>query len=128
MGKAERGRQNDLHLEWLKNDMITWLPKLIVYRGQQTDDKARLEEPCRRALFGQRWIIFGNKNRQIRLDERYTDEIRLICTDYIPVPNFSVLKSNDTWLLNERNFAISQSAKTTELESKLIEGLNFNLG
>ena len=87
-----------------------------------------MEEPCRRAFFGQRWIVFGNKNRQIRLDERYTDEIRLICTDYIPVPNFSVLKSNDTWLLNERNFAISQSAKTTELESKLIEGLNFNLG
>ena len=70
---------------------------------------------------------FRKQNRQIRLDERYTDEIRLIGTEYIPVPNFSVLKSNDTWLLNERNFAISQSAKTTELESKLIEGLNFNL-
>ena len=61
---------------------------------------------------------FRKQNRQIRLDERYTDEIRLICTEYIPVPNFSVLKSNDTWLLNERNFAISQSAKTTELELK----------
>ena len=82
-----------------------------------------MEEPCRRALFGQRWIVFGNKNRQIRLDERYTDEIRLICTDYIQSRISVFLKSNDAWLLNERNFAISQSAKTTELESKLIEGL-----
>ncbi len=68
---------------------------------------------------------FRKQNRQIRLDERYTDEIRLICTDYIQSRISVFLKSNDTWLLNERNFAISQSAKLhrwgrkTELESQL---------
>jgi len=32
------------------------------------------------------------QNRQIRLDERYSDGIRLICNDYIPVPNFCIFK------------------------------------
>jgi hypothetical protein len=35
------------------------------------------------------------QNRQIRLDERYSDGIRLLivlCNDYIPVPNFCIFK------------------------------------
>ena len=71
VGKAERGRQNDLHLakfwtgpakRFTPNLKVSQPPPLIL--GTEEPQKflnTKMQEPCQRALFGQRWLIFGNK-------------------------------------------------------------------
>ncbi len=60
----------------------------------------RKKSPCDFNLYARAGVRYfrttlqylRKQNRQIRLDERYSDGIRLLCNDYIPVPNFCIFK------------------------------------
>ncbi len=56
-----------------------------IHKFSTTDTK----EPC---VIRTTLPYFRKQNRRIRLDERYSDELRLICNDCIPVPIFCIIK------------------------------------
>ena len=81
-GKGWTGRQNDLHQEVAQKFLNT-----------------KMQEPCQRALFGQRWLIFGNKT----VRSVWMNVIRMKFGWYAPITSqsrisvFSSQKTPDYW-------------------------------
>ena len=100
-----KGRQNDLRLANSIQRGPDLTPKNIgpakrftphnksqKFLNSRVSTKNQTEELC---VIRTTLEYLRKQNRQIRLDERYSDGIRLLivlCNDYIPVPNFCIFK------------------------------------